>query len=361
MNKRKIGILFGGKSGEHEISLISGASVFNNINTALFTPVLIGIDHDGRWYLQDQPRLDSEGRSLVLHTEEKQQVFIQPGTGLVAGGKLLDLDAVFPVLHGTFGEDGTIQGALEVAHVPYVGSGVLGSSLGMDKGMVKKVWIHENLPTIPFLECNRHEFFRDGGPKLVAERAEKNFAYPLFVKPSRSGSSVGVARVDNRAELERALKDAFLFDTKILIEPEIKGREVECSVIGNEELEAFAVGEIVPTHGFYDYKAKYVDPDGAELKIPAPIGEELTEKVRHVAKEAYRTSDAEGFARIDFFISENGEVLLNEINTIPGFTHISMFPKLCGHMGLKYGDLVTRLIELGLKRFDVRNSLQYHQ
>jgi D-alanine-D-alanine ligase len=361
MKKRKIAILFGGKSGEHEVSLISGASVFTHIDTNLFDPLLIGIDYDGRWHLQEPPLLDPEQKRLILRSENTPIVSVRPGEGLWAGEKLLDIDAVFPVLHGTFGEDGTIQGLLETAHVPYVGAGVLGSSLGMDKGVVKKIWFHEGLPAVPFVEFSRHEFLMESGPNLIARRVENRFSYPVFVKPARSGSSVGVSRVDHREELSEALAAAFRFDTKALIEPRIRGREVECSVIGNETAEAFAVGEIIPRHCFYDYEAKYIDPQGADLKVPADIGEELTEKVRNIARKAYRAAEAEGFARIDFFIREDGEVLLNEINTIPGFTHISMFPKLCAEMGLEYADLITHLIELGLKRFSIRNALHYRR
>ena len=361
MGKKRVGILFGGKSGEHEVSLISGASVYTHIDTSIFTPILIGVDFDGRWYLQAPPRLDEEENSLVLQRDEKNLVSLLPGAGLAAGGSSLDLEVVFPVLHGTFGEDGTVQGLLEVAHVPYVGAGVLGSSLGMDKGVVKKIWLHEGLATVPFVECEHYDFLREGGPQRLIDLAVECFGYPLFVKPSRAGSSVGVARAENPEELKKAMTEAFRFDTKLLIEPEIRGREVECSVTGNEEVRAYAVGEIVPSHEFYDYEAKYLDPEGAELRIPAPIDEKLLLKVREIAAAAYRAAEAEGFARLDFFIREDGTILLNEINTIPGFTHISMFPKLCDHAGLGYRDLITHLIELGLDRFAAKDSLLYRR
>lgn len=367
MKKRRTGILFGGKSGEHEVSLESAASVYTHIDTTRFEPVLIGIDYDGRWYLQNGPyegieaaaELDQEGKRLVLRKDEKRSVSIEPGRGLFFRGKDLELEAVFPVLHGTYGEDGTVQGLLEIAGLPYVGAGVLGSSIGMDKAMVKRVWMHEGLPTIPFVQLEYHEYQQKGILEQTEQRILEAFSYPVFVKPARSGSSVGVSRVTERALLDQALAEAFTFDTKVLIEPEIHGREVECSVVGNRQPIPFAVGEIVPSHDFYDYDAKYLDPDGAQLLIPAPIDDKTSEEVRRIAVEAYRSADTEGFARIDFFIQENGQVLLNEINTIPGFTNISMFPKLCEYDGLLYSDLIERLIDLGLERFEGKKALHY--
>ncbi|MGC9311256.1 MAG: D-alanine--D-alanine ligase family protein [Sediminispirochaetaceae bacterium] len=367
MRKKRVGILFGGRSGEHEVSLVSAASVYTHIDTSRFEPILIGIDYDGRWYLQNgpydgaekEPQLDEDGKQLVLNKADSMSVSVEPGLGLSVNGKNLGLEIVFPVLHGTFGEDGTVQGLLEIANTPYVGAGVLGSAVGMDKAIMKRVWMHDGLPTIPFVQAEVLEFRTKDGMDLIETRTLQKFSYPLFVKPARSGSSVGVTRAEDRAHLEAALETAFRFDTKVLIEPEISGREVECSVVGNEQPVPFAVGEIVPSHDFYDYEAKYIDPDGAELRIPAPLDTATNEEVRRLAVEAYRAVDAEGFSRIDFFIDTEGKVLLNEINTIPGFTHISMFPKLCEYDGLAYSDLIERLISLGLERFERRNSLHY--
>ncbi len=361
MSKERIGILFGGKSGEHEVSLVSAASVYTHIDSNRFEPVLIGIDRDGRWYHQKAPALNGDKSALVIDTNPQQLVSVLPGQGLWTGEGRLDLAAVFPVLHGTYGEDGTIQGLLEVANIPYVGAGVLGSSLGMDKAMVKRVWIEAGLSTIPFEEVKRHELDSEDSIAALIDRIVRRFNFPLFVKPSRSGSSVGVTRATDKEELRQALFTAFKFDTKAMVEPEMKGREVECSVVGNELPEAYAVGEIVPTHEhqFYDYDAKYLDPDGALLRVPAPLSSETTAAVQELALAAYTCADTEGFARLDFFVTEENRVVLNEINTIPGFTHISMFPKLCDAAGLDYSSLITTLIELGIERYRQRGSLHY--
>jgi len=367
MARIRVGILFGGKSGEHEVSLRSAASVCTHIDDTKFEVLLIGIDYDGRWYLQNGPfeglvpgpNFTEDKSQLVLKKDPAILVSVLPGMGLYLNSIPLEIKAVFPVLHGTFGEDGTVQGLLEIADIPYVGAGVLGSSIGMDKAVIKRVWMQDGLSTIPFVQAEYHEYLGEEGKDLIANRAEMKFQYPFFVKPARSGSSVGVTRVTDRGGLDDALREAFKFDTKILIEPEIIGREVECSVIGNEQPMSFAVGEIVPSHDFYDYEAKYIDPDGAALNIPAPIDQETTEEVRKLAEAAYKSADVEGFARLDFFIDRNGKVLLNEVNTIPGFTSISMFPKLCEHQGLEYGALITKLFELGINRYHRRHSLQY--
>ncbi|MFO7848637.1 MAG: D-alanine--D-alanine ligase family protein, partial [Spirochaetia bacterium] len=297
-------------------------------------------------------------------------VYAMPGDGLYCGGDSLKLDAVFPVLHGTYGEDGTIQGFLETAQLPYVGAGVLGSSLSMDKAVVKRVWMQAGLKVIPFILARKEKLVSTDGTEganldaaafeTLRKEAEESFSYPLFVKPSRAGSSVGVARVENKDELAEALAEAFRFDTKVLVEPEIRGREIECSVIGNEKPEAFVPGEIVPSHQFYDYKAKYVDPEGAKLLVPAPLGKAEQEVVKKTAILAYRAAEAEGMARVDCFIEGvSGEVYLNEINTIPGFTGISMFSKLCEASGLSYPSMLERIIELAHRRYSRQAALTY--
>jgi D-alanine-D-alanine ligase len=361
MNIERIGILFGGRSGEHEVSLISAASVFTHIDRNRFEPVLIGIDRDGHWYLQREPRLSSDETTMKMSTDPKDIVSVLPGRGLWTGAGQLELAAVFPVLHGTFGEDGTVQGLLEVAGLPYVGAGVLGSSLGMDKAMVKRVWREAGLPIVPFEEVRRQEMDSNDSIAALLTRINGRFEFPLFVKPSRSGSSVGITRAGDSSELHKALHTAFKFDTKALVEPEMRGREVECSVVGNEYPDAYAVGEIVPTHEhkFYDYDAKYIDPEGALLRVPAPLPTETTAAVQELAVAAYKCADTEGFARLDFFVTEANQVVLNEINTIPGFTSISMFPKLCDAAGLGYSVLITTLIELGIERFQEQAGLHY--
>ncbi len=366
MSRERIGILFGGKSGEHEVSLVSAASVMKRLDAEKFEAVMIGIDRDGRWYLQDEPKVDTETHGMILRKSIDNKVYVLPGDGLYCRGKSLELSVVFPVLHGTFGEDGTVQGLLEIADLPYVGAGVLGSSLSMDKATVKRVWMKAGLRVVPFTLAMRHRLY-DTTDTLNEEafaelcgRAEEEFSYPLFVKPSRAGSSVGVTRVENREELREAIGEAFRYDVKLLIEPEMVGREIECSVMGNEELEAFVPGEIVPSHKFYDYKAKYVDPDGAELLVPAPLSEDEQERVKETSMEAYRAAEVEGMARVDCFIEKkSGEVYLNEINTIPGFTGISMFSKLCEASGLPYPHMLERIIGLAHQRSRRQRSLTY--
>ncbi|MFO7848644.1 MAG: D-alanine--D-alanine ligase family protein [Spirochaetia bacterium] len=363
-------MLFGGKSGEHEVSLVSAASVMKHLNPDKFLPVMIGIERDGRWYLQKDPRVDTGTNGMILQKDPKLRVYAMPGDGLHCNGESLNLDAVFPVLHGTFGEDGTIQGLLEISDLPYVGAGVLGSSLSMDKAAVKRIWMKAGLRVIPFILALKEKLASTDGTEGVTldsgafntlrRKAEEKFSYPLFVKPSRAGSSVGVARVESERELAEALKEAFRFDTKVLVEPELLGREIECSVIGNEEVEAFVPGEIIPSHQFYDYKAKYVDPEGAQLLVPAPLSKPEQEEVKNTSVLAYRAAEAEGMARVDCFIEkESGEVYLNEINTIPGFTGISMFSKLCEASGLPYPSMLERIIDLAHARYKRQASLTY--
>jgi D-alanine-D-alanine ligase len=334
-----------------------------NLDADRFEAVMIGIDKEGRWYLQSPPKTDESSSAMVLEAEESRRIHVFPSDGLWCAGEALKLDAVFPVLHGTFGEDGTVQGLLEIADLPYVGAGILGSSLSMDKSTVKRVWTQAGLPVVPFELAEYHRFIspdREQGFAEIRSRVEQRFSYPLFVKPARSGSSVGVTCAENADELRKALEEAFRFDTKALVEPTVRGREIECSVIGNELVEAFVPGEIVPSHRFYDYEAKYVDPDGAELRIPAPLSAEKSEEVKEIARAAFTAADGEGMARVDFFLREGDEtILINEINTIPGFTSISMFSKLCEASGLSYTDMLTHIIDLAYDRYSRRASLSY--
>ena len=361
--QERIAILFGGKSGEHEVSLYSAYSVMQNLDEDRFEAVMIGIDKEGCWFLQPSPAVDEANSAMVLQREEEQRVSVMPGDGLWCAGERLALDAVFPVLHGTFGEDGTVQGLLEIADLPYLGAGVLGSSLSMDKATVKRVWTQADLPVVPFELAELHRFVAqepEQGFESIRRRAEERFSYPLFVKPARTGSSVGVTCAEDRDELRAALEEAFRFDTKALIEPTIEGREIECSVIGNETVEAFVPGEIVPSHRFYDYEAKYVDPEGARLVIPAPLSSEKREEIKTLAARAFAAAGGEGMARVDFFLREGDEtVMINEVNTIPGFTSISMFSKLCEADGLPYRDMLTRIIDLAYDRYRRRASLSY--
>jgi D-alanine-D-alanine ligase len=267
---------------------------------------------------------------------------------------------VFPVLHGTFGEDGTIQGLFEMAGLAYVGAGVLGSAVGMDKDKAKALWIHEGLPVVPYAAVKENDWSRLETRQPIIEKAEREFGYPLFVKPACAGSSVGAGKAENRPGLVKALDEAFLWDGKALIEPFVPAREIECSVTGNENPQAYTPGEVAPTHEFYDYEAKYVDPNGAALLIPAALDEGKLQAVREIAVRAYRAAEIEGLARVDFFVrKDTGELFLNEVNTMPGFTTISMFPKMCEASGLAYDRLLDRLIGHAVERWKKRESRDY--
>lgn len=362
-----IAVLFGGKSGEHEVSLLSATSIVRNIPKQGNAIVLIGIDKDGAWYLQDNSLLlavqTSKDAILSIKIDASRRVSVIPGGGragaLVCNGSAIPVDVVFPVLHGTFGEDGTIQGLFEMADLPYVGGGVMSSAVAMDKEKTKVIWQAAGLPVVPYVAIKRHEWLDTARRKELLAGAERSLGLPLFVKPVCAGSSVGAAKASNRAELDKRIEEAFAWDDKILIEPFIPAREIECSVTGNEKPVAYTPGEIVPTHEFYDYDAKYTDPDGAALHIPADLDEKLMLRVRTLAVDAYRALDLSGLSRVDFFIDKRtGTLYLNEINTIPGFTSISMFPKMCEASGLPYEALVMHLLELAIARFTERQSLR---
>ena len=361
----KIALVYGGKSGEHEVSLASASSIARAIPKE-HAIILIGITKKGAWYLQDAAMLTQiradEKAVLSIKEDAERRVSVIPGGGCAGAFStaegVIQVDVVFPVLHGTFGEDGTIQGLFEMADVPYAGGGVMASAVAMDKEKTKLLWQQAGLPVVPFLSVKRSEWDTDQAKQKLLAKTESAFSYPVFVKPACAGSSVGAAKATNRTELERQVNESFLWDDKILIEPFVQAREIECSVTGNENPEAYAPGEIIPSHEFYDYDAKYIDPDGALLKIPADIPVDTAKRIREIAVRAYRTLDLSGFSRVDFFINkaDNG-IYLNEINTIPGFTSISMFPKMCGAAGLSYQDLVMKLLELAKLRFDERHRL----
>ncbi len=356
---KRMVILFGGRSGEHEVSLMSAASIVRHLDRSRFEAVLVGVSKDGEWLLQDPTAGDRVGGSLSI--SKGKRVFAAPGHGLVvetAGGvEDLACDLVFPVLHGTFGEDGTVQGLLEVAGLPYVGAPVLGSGLGMDKEKSKQLWILAGLPVVPFIAA-RAESLAD--LEALARKVDARFGWPCFVKPSCAGSSVGASKVASAAALGPALRAALEWDEKALIEPFVNAREIECSVLGNAEPVAFVPGEVVPTHEFYDYDAKYIDPNGARLDVPASLTAEQSARVREIAVAAFKACEIAGMARVDFFIDKRtGEILLNELNTIPGFTHISMYPRMCEAGGLPYPELINRLAELALERHAARSKLKF--
>jgi len=395
MKKIRIGILFGGRSGEHEVSLLSAASVFSAIDKSKYEVVPIGITKQGHWVTAvDAERLlkgkaaDHEERHLragdpeatpgaaVLATGESVVVPPephQPGSSMAAfqtdnaifrraADRTINVDIIFPVLHGTFGEDGTIQGLLELADLPYVGAGVLGSAAGMDKDIMKALFRAADLPIVKHVTVLRGDW--EAEPKRVQKLVESKLKYPVFVKPANLGSSVGISKAHDRKELGPAIDEAARFDRKIVIEQGVggrkqKAREIECSVLGNDKPEASVPGEIVPGQEFYDYNAKYLD-EGSQLIIPAKLSKAEAKKVRQLAIAAFKAVDCSGLARVDFLMDpKTRKIYLNEINTMPGFTSISMYPKLWAATGVTYPELIERLIQLGLERHQEKKKNQY--
>ncbi len=367
---KTVAILYGGKSGEHEVSLISAASIIQNLDPARYAILPIGITKTGEWLLQDGAALRQivdrrSGMEGLAPIVSGKKVFVLPGLGLVAesgsgGWEKLDCDIVFPVLHGTFGEDGTVQGLLECAGLPYVGSGVLGSAVGMDKQVAKELWLREELPVVEFITVRKSDRKNPNFLLALSRKIEARFGWPCFVKPVCSGSSVGTSKASDQESLALALDKAFSYDDKILVEEFIPARELECAVLGNEEPRAFSPGEIIPAHEYYDYDAKYKDPQGALLQVPASLSGTQEETLKTMAIKAYKACGFSGMARMDFFIDKRtGAILLNEANTIPGFTAISMYPRMCQAGGLSYPALLETLIDLGLERFEGRNRLSY--
>ena len=354
--KLRIGILFGGRSGEHEVSLLSAASILNAINKKKYEVVPIGITKQGHWIASTAAERLLAGSSKPAPIQHKS---MQLSTSLAQqnGPLARQLDVIFPVLHGTFGEDGTIQGLLELADIAYVGSGVLGSATGMDKVAMRQLFTAANLPQTPHLALTRSEWKSD--PKHCAKLIEKKLTYPIFVKPANLGSSVGISKVHDRSELAAAMELAASYDRKLMIEqgvggPGVKPREFEVAVLGNDNPEASVVGEIVPGAEFYDYEAKYVSDTSVPI-IPAKLTKQEAKQIREMAVAAFRTCDCAGLARVDFLMEparkgKKSRIYLNEINTMPGFTSISMYPKLWQASGLSYTKLIDRLIELAIER-----------
>jgi D-alanine-D-alanine ligase len=356
MAKLRVGVIFGGRSGEHEVSLLSARSVLGALDPKKYVVTQIGITHEGAWLVGDNVlEALASGQTaglrpavLLADPTHAELCSLQP-TG---AGELLDrlgrLDVVFPVLHGTFGEDGTLQGLLEMADVAYVGAGVLGSALGMDKGVFKDVMRAYEVPIVETLVVQRSQLEQDSD--AVIRAAEELAAYPLFIKPANLGSSVGISKCQSRADLYEGLLEAARYDRRILIERGVNAREIEVSVLGNDQPEASVPGEIIPSRDFYSYEAKYLD-NASELLIPAPIPAKTADWARELAIRAYQAIDCAGLARVDFLLDKaSGELYLSEVNTMPGFTTISMYPKLWEASGLPYPRLVDRLIQLGLDR-----------
>lgn len=355
-DKIRLGILFGGRSAEHEVSVRSARSVLEAIDRDKYDVTMIGIDREGKWLAAgNAARVLQAGKvegddllPAVLNYAGDRELMVQNGAapGATSSRKL---DVIFPILHGPYGEDGTVQGLLELADVAYVGSGVLGSAVAMDKDMMKRVFRAAGFPQVDHTAVLRRRWRQER--EAVQREIERDFVFPVFVKPANMGSSVGITKAHDGAELALGMDTAARFDRKIIVEEAaLECREVECSVLGNDDPEVSVVGEIVPANEFYDYEAKYVD-DNSELIIPARIRAETAAAVRDLAREAFLAVEASGLARMDFFVGkETEEILLNEINTLPGFTPISMYPKLWDASGLSYGELVDRLIQLALER-----------
>lgn len=356
--KIKIGVLYGGRSGEHDVSLCSAASAFSALDRKKYDVTAIGIARDGRWYVQENPQiipdrdfgkkmaLKKSGTWLVNHFEQNNKLHLY---NLKNKNKEVIVDVIIPVLHGTFGEDGTMQGLLELAMVPYVGADVIGSAVGMDKDIAKKLLKESGIPVVPSLTVGKQQWRKDA--KVISKNTLDKLGLPVFVKPVCAGSSVGVKKVKKKEMLVKAMNFAFQFDTRVMIEKAVDCREIECAVLGNENPTASVLGEIIPNHEFYSYEAKYIDPNGAALNIPAQLDKSLAAKIRKFAVEGYMALGCSSMARVDFFLDKKtNKFYLNEINTLPGFTSISMYPKLWEATGLNYSDLLDKLVNLALDR-----------
>lgn len=360
MTKKKINvaILFGGKSAEHEVSLQSAKNVIEAINKKKYNPILIGIDKQGRWLLNDKSRflLNSENPKLIKLNRASDRVALIPQSqGEIANfsepNRKQKIDVVFPILHGPLGEDGTVQGLLKLANIPFVGASVLGSAVGMDKDIMKRLLRDAKIPIAKFLAFKDNE-------TINFEKIVSKLHLPFFVKPANLGSSIGISKVKNKKDFKKAVADAFRYDRKIIIEEYIKGREIECAVLGNDNPIVSIPGEVIATREFYSYEAKYIDETGAILKIPAKLKESTKKAIQKMAIQTFKTLACEGLGRVDLFLTDKGKVIVNEINTIPGFTSISMYPRLWGETGISYTDLIDRLIQLAIERFKKEQKLK---
>ncbi len=354
-HKIRLGILFGGKSGEHEVSLTSAASVIQALNPEEFEITVIGITKTGK--IAGPSELQNMLPASILSRVQIKPALAAPNTGIRISSGLPEVDdnagpspqIIFPLLHGPYGEDGTIQGLLEIAGLPYIGCGVLASATGMDKDVMKRLFVQAQLPVVPFQTVQTRDLSKS--LEALKKSAEREFGYPMFSKPANLGSSVGIRKIHNAAEFEPALQFSAQFDRKIVIEKGIDGRELECAILGNDEPAASVVGEVFSAHEFYDYEAKYVNP-ASRLEIPARIDDKTAEEIRDIALRSFKTIDGAGLARVDFFLERNtGKVWLNEINTMPGFTPISMYTKLWAASGIAFEDLVRHLVRLGEEKY----------
>jgi D-alanine-D-alanine ligase len=362
VSKTRVGIIFGGRSSEHEVSLQSARNIVDAIDKSRFDIVLIGIDKEGQWHLNDASdyllhaenpaliALNRSNRALALVPGQREQQWIETSSTQALG----QIDVIFPIVHGPLGEDGSIQGLLRIADLPFVGSGVLGSAVCMDKDVTKRLLRDAGLPVVPFLTFNRLTAARTTFNEVI-----ETLGSPVFVKPANQGSSVGVSSAETEADYHEALAQAFAYDTKVLVERAVKGREIECAILGNDDPIASTCGEIVVHKGFYSYDTKYIDDNGAEVRVPTDLPDAVSEHIRTLALEAFKVLGCAGLARVDVFLTAKGEVLINEVNTLPGFTNISMYPKLWEASGVSYRDLITRLIELAQERHAQERTLKH--
>jgi D-alanine-D-alanine ligase len=354
--KLRVGVIFGGRSGEHEVSIASAAAIFKHLDPARYDAVPIKIAKDGRWALGTAAPKALSAADVHKQAAPEALVPVDPSAALEDSR----VDVVFPVLHGPYGEDGTVQGLLELANVPYVGAGVLGSAVGMDKAVMKALFAADSLPIVPHLTVLRRDWER--APADITGAVARDLRYPVFVKPANLGSSVGISKAISDESLAGAMRLAFEFDRKVVVEAGVPdAREIECAVLGNDDPEASVPGEIIVTHadGFYSYAAKYLDPNGASWQIPADIAPETAAVVRRLSVQAFKALELAGMARVDFFLGrQSGAVFLNEVNTIPGFTTISMYPKMWEASGLSYPALLDRLIALAIERHAEKQRLR---
>jgi D-alanine-D-alanine ligase len=359
MNKLRVALVFGGRSSEHDVSLTSAVSIIQNINRDKYDILPIKISRTGRWQLLSaisdlstaEALNKATGPLLSAGDPESPGFYVLEGTNSSSGKRVgfEPVDVVFPVLHGTFGEDGTVQGLLSLSDLPFVGAGVLASAVGMDKILMKQIFLQNDLPCVDFIWFLRKKWKSDS--EVIHKAIQKEIGFPCFVKPANTGSSVGVCKAKNSDDLVRAIDVAVEYDRKILVEKAVDGRELECSVLGNDEPEVSVVGEIMPANEFYDYEAKYLS-EGSKTLIPADLSEPIAKAVRHFAVEAFKALDCAGMARVDFFLErDTHRIFVNEINTIPGFTPISMYPKMWEASGIPYSELIDRLIGLALERY----------
>jgi D-alanine-D-alanine ligase len=357
-DKLRVGIIFGGQSAEHEISILSARNVLAALDRTRFVPVLIGIDKRGQWLSQDERRLlESTRDPRLAHIEAGAPTHLTSSLASPAVSKGAAIDVAFPVLHGTLGEDGAMQGLFEVAGIPYVGAGVIGSAIGMDKDVMKRLLRDAGIEVADFQTVRRQRFDREP-QRVCGELAQLGF--PLFVKPANAGSSVGISRVRQADGVEAAVRQAFEFDVKVIAEAAVVGREIELAVLGGEPAEVSVAGEIIVDHpdGFYSYDAKYIDEKGARLELPAQISTDELARAQKLALRTFDVLECEGLARVDLFLQADSKLLVNEINTLPGFTAVSMYPKLWSYSGVSPTQLVTRLIELAMRRAQRRSSLR---